>query len=228
MIGRGLLYCLLLVTGLYGLSGCRVSVPTHTLAPDFYRIVHAKQPDIASERVYVIDDGDSIQLIIPSTDKRRYVRPSTYLPWTFQRTEVDIDVFTLPFKIRPGQSKLPAQLNSNFNAAIYLGRRIDLYNYRSKAVTPSFAVRELRSRGFGYGVFGGVGSTFINDFVTKNPIGIEYEGVVLDVGVAAIYDARIFNIGFAVGFDYLADRNRREWIYQQKPWFGVLFGLNLN
>ena len=33
------------------------------------------------------------------------------------------------FKIRQSQGTLPAQLNSNFNAALYIGRRIDLCNY---------------------------------------------------------------------------------------------------
>ncbi|MBC8156218.1 MAG: hypothetical protein H7Z72_25305 [Bacteroidetes bacterium] len=171
---------------------------------------------------------DVIQLIIPASDQRRLIQGSTYKSWTFQRTEVDIDVFTLPFKIRPAQAQLPPQLNSNFNAAVYVGRRIDLYNYRWKSVTPTFDVRRLQSRGFGYGLFAGIGSVSINEFVTRSPIGIEYEGVVLNAGIATIYDARIFNIGLALGVDQLLDRNRQRWIYQQKPWFGVLFGLNLN
>ncbi|MBC3787787.1 hypothetical protein FHK02_4320 [Spirosoma sp. LMG 31448] len=175
-----------------------------------------------------MDSGDSLQLVIPATDGRRTLTKAMYSPLTFQRSEVDVDVFTLPFKIRPAQGNLPSQLNANFNAALYIGRRIDLYNYRWQPVSPTFAVRQLRSRGFGYGVFIGLGSVAINDFVTRSPVGIEYEGVILNAGVAAIYDARIFNVGLAVGIDQLTDRNRHQWIYQQKPWFGVLFGLNLN
>lgn len=207
---------------------CRVTAPQGSMEPDFYQIRHVAQPDLTKGKVYVIDSGDSLQLLIPATDERRSVAKATYQPWTFQRAEIDMDVFTLPFKIRPAQGRLPGQLNSNFNAALYLGRRVDLYNYRWKPVTPTVNVRQLRSRGFGYGVFAGIGSAAINDFVTRTPIGIEYEGVVLDAGIAAIYDARIFNIGLAMGLDYLMDSNRQHWIYQQKPWFGVLFGLNLN
>lgn len=223
---RGQCLLVAVVAGL--LFGCRVTAPSGTLDPDLYSIIHSGQPDIAKQKVYVIDSGDSLQLILSATDERRIVPRSAYASWTFQRTEADIDVFTLPFKIRPTQANLPAQLNSNFNAAVYVGRRIDLYNYQSTAITPTYAVRKLRSRGFGYGLFGGVGSTLINDFMTKTPVGIEYEGVVLDAGVATIYDARIFNIGLAVGVDHLMDPNRQQWIYQQRPWFGVLFGLNLN
>ncbi|GAB2519812.1 hypothetical protein GCM10027085_07080 [Spirosoma aerophilum] len=202
--------------------------PQPILEADIYQLIHTGQPALENKKVYVTDLGDSLQVIIPARDERRLITRSTYQSWTFKRSEADVDVFTLPFKVRPAQGALPAQLNSNFNAALYLGRRVDLYNYRWQAVTPSFGVRQLRSRGFGYGVFAGIGSVALNDFVVRLPIGIEYEGVVLDAGAAAIYDARIFNIGLAVGFDYLTDKNRTQWIYQQKPWFGVLFGLNLN
>ncbi|RYF72545.1 MAG: hypothetical protein EOO39_11990 [Cytophagaceae bacterium] len=210
------------------LTSCRVTAPQGSLEPDFYQIIHAPQTDMFSQKVYVLDASDSIQLINPRTDQRQFIAGPAYKSWTFQRAEVDVDVFTLPFKIRPAQGMLPGQLNSNFNAALYVGRRIDLYNYRWKPITPTYAVRQLQSRGFGYGFFTGIGSVTINDFVTRLPIGIEYEGVVINAGIATIYDARIFNIGLAVGLDHLMDANRQQWIYQQKPWFGVLFGLNLN
>ncbi|XAZ82035.1 hypothetical protein A6C57_27200 (plasmid) [Fibrella sp. ES10-3-2-2] len=210
------------------LVSCRVTAPQGTLAPDFYQLRKGSplQPD--THQVYVIDGGDSLELLIPQSDQRLLVAKTTYQSWTFRRTEIDMDVFTLPFKIRPARGLLPAQLNANFNAALYVGRRIDLYTYRWKPVTPTYAVRQLQSRGFGYGVFAGLGSVTINNFVTRLPLGIEYEGVVINGGIATIYDARIFNIGLAVGIDHLVDANRQHWIYQQKPLFGVLFGLNLN
>ena len=223
-----LFYMWLLVSLTGGLVGCRVTVPLGTLAPDVYQIIHDRDMAVPTEKVYILDGGDTLQLLYPRTDERRYVAQPTYTNWTFKRNEVDIDVFTLPFKIRPAQGNLPAQLNANFNAALYIGRRFDLYSFRSKQITPTYRVRQLRSRGFGYGVFTGLGAVYINDFVTKTPIGIEYEGIVVDVGVAAIYDARVFNVGLAVGLDHLMDQNRDRWIYQQRPWFGILFGLNLN
>ena len=56
----------------------------------------------------------------------------------------------------------------------------------------------------------------------------DYEGLVLHGGIAAIYDARAFNIGLAMGIDQLLGPDGSYWIYQNKPWFGVLFGLDLN
>ncbi len=215
------LFVLLLLMG-----SCRVAVSPGMLEPDFYQI--NKQMHRPQEKVYVIDPGDTLQLLSQNRDQPQRISRETYRDWTFSRRSVDADVFTLPFKVRPPRNGLPAQLNSNFNAALYLGRRIDLFNYKVKVITPTYSVRQLQSRGFGYGIFAGVGSTAITDFVTRVPVGIEYEGVILDVGIATIYDARIFNIGLAVGVDQLMDQNRHVWIYQQRPWFGVLFGLNLN
>ena len=225
---KRLIYGLPFVVGLGFLQGCRVQSSSGVLEPGFYRILQPAQTDLSGQKIYVVDSGDSLQLLIPFSDQRRFVHQSDYQSWTFHRTEIDVDVFTLPFKIRPARASLPAQLNSNFNAALYLGRRIDFYKYRWKPVMPSFSVRQLRSQGFGYGLFTGIGSTSINDFVMRKSIGIEYEGVVINAGIAAIYDARIFNVGFALGIDHLMDTNRQDWIYQQRPWFGVLFGLNLN
>lgn len=221
-------YALCLIFGAALLISCRVNVSPNTLASSFYHVLHAPQPELAKKKLYVIDSGDSLQIILPATYERRNLAKADYQNWVLYRTEIDVDVFTLPFKIRPAQADLPGQLNSNFNAAVYLGRRIDFHRYKWQPVTPSFAVRGLRSQGFGYGIFAGIGSASINEFVTRPPVSIQYEGVVFDAGVAAIYDARIFNVGIALGADYLADMNRKTWIYQQKPWFGVLFGLNLN
>lgn len=209
------------------LTGCRVNTPNSVLDAGFYHVLGKKDTQLP-DPVYLMDTGDSLQLVLPSTGERKIIPVSTYESWTFYRTEVDIDVFTLPFKIRPAQAGLPPQLNSNFNAALYLGRRLDFHQYRWQSVTPTFGVRKLRSQGFGYGLFTGIGSATINSLVTNSHIAYEYEGVVLDVGLAAIYDAQVFNVGFAVGMDNLMDPNRRAWVYQRRPWFGVLFGLNLN
>jgi hypothetical protein len=145
------------------------------------------------------------------------------------RRRLDIDVFTIPFKVRPPRGGVPVQLNTNFNAALYLGRRLDFYSLRTKRTTPFGATPHIRATGIGYGAFVGAGATVVNPDVTQQRATIaEYEGLVLHGGVAAIYDARAFNIGLAAGTDRLLGPDGRYWIYRHKPWFGVLFGLDLN
>lgn len=48
------------------------------------------------------------------------------------RYTFDIDVLTVPFKIRPAVSGFPEQLNANFDAALYFGRRRDSYTIEKK------------------------------------------------------------------------------------------------
>ena len=39
---------------------------------------------------------------------------------------------------------------------------------------------------------------------------------------------KTLTVGFGVGWDYLTDRDKNIWIYQNKPWIGLTLGLNLN
>jgi len=143
------------------------------------------------------------------------------------RYTFDIDVLTVPFKIRPSVSGFPEQLNANFDAALYLGRRRDSYTIQKTRKGGSQKTR-MTGVGYGYGGFVGIGSVTMNPFVTNQRIDYEYDGFVINGGIAGIYDAKKFNLGIAIGSDFLVDKNRNTWIYQGKPWIGVLFGINLN
>lgn len=146
--------------------------------------------------------------------------------FTFYRRTFDLDVLTIPFKIRPSQKGFPEQLNPNFSAALYLGRRID--SYHVKPVQTNKRRTIISGFGGGYGGFLGIGAVTMNPFVTQNAIAYEYEGLVLTGGAAAIYDAKKFNLGLAIGSDLLVDDNRKDWLYHKKLWYGLLFGINLN
>jgi hypothetical protein len=220
-------YVGLLVFGLLLTAGCR-TVQDTALPTDFYRVRQASRYGLPAQPVYVREQNDTLQFWQSHSTTPVVIPPERADELRFYRFEADVDVFTLPFKIRPARAAVPPQLNSNFNAALYLGRRIDFYRYRTEQISPTLARRRLLSQGIGYGVFAGIGSSVINSTVTRGLVTDEYEGVILDAGLAVIYDARVFNVGLAVGLDHLLDRNKQYWIYQQRPWFGVLFGLNLN
>ncbi|PSR57067.1 hypothetical protein AHMF7605_28085 [Adhaeribacter arboris] len=145
----------------------------------------------------------------------------------FHRHTFDVDVFTIPFKIRLAMNGFPTQLNPNFSGTVYLGRRHDYY--RIQAI-PKHSDRPFKITGVGYGYGGilGIGAVTMNPFVTQNYITYEYDGFVLTGGAAGIYDAKKFNLGLAMGTDLLLDKNRKHWLYQGKPWLGILFGINLN
>ena len=144
----------------------------------------------------------------------------------FYHQTLDVDILTIPFKIRPSVQGFPPQLNPNFSAAVYMGYRLDRYKIRPATKTNNQLL--ITGLGAGLGGFLGVGAVTMNPFVTQTAIAYEYDGLVINGGVATIYDAIKFNLGLAVGLDLLLDANRRQWLYQRKPWLGVLFGINLN
>jgi hypothetical protein len=159
--------------------------------------------------------------------------PETTIPFRqikelkFYRRTFDVDILTIPFKVRPSVKGFPEQLNPNFSAALYLGSRKDFYRLENPSKRQENRLR-ISGLGFGYGGFIGIGSVTMDPFVTQNKINYEYDGFVLTAGAAGIYDVKKINIGIAIGMDHLVDKNREFWIYQNRPWFGVLFGINLN
>jgi hypothetical protein len=228
---------LLAFAGALGLSGCAVVGNVTQLDDDYYRVVRRASPDslvaaLPTAQLYVQQRADTV-LLTPETATgwphtyRYHLQPNQRL--LLLRRRLDLDVFTIPFKVRPAQGGVPVQLNTNFNAAIYVGRRLDFYSLHTKRSTPFGLAPHVRATGFGYGAFVGAGSTFItSDVATLRPTAADYEGLVLHGGLAAIYDARAFNIGLAAGLDHLLGPDGSFWAYQHKPWFGVLFGLDLN
>ena len=127
------------------------------------------------------------------------------------KIKTDINMLSFPFKIRPSIKGFPSQLNASFNAALYLGKR-----------------KEWKKKAYGSGLFAGLGAAAITPYVTQQKIDYEYEGLVISTGIATVYDIKQINLGLAIGIDHLMDKNSNKWIYQHKPWFGLLFGMNLN
>ena len=144
------------------------------------------------------------------------------------KSSLDIDVLTVLFKVRPDIRSLPTQLNADFNGNIYVGHRTDVYQINYKKNPLDVYKRQINHFGFSAGVFVGVGNTALNSSTTNNAIGTDYEGIVLQKGVAGIIAVNKLTIGIGLGFDNLLDKNKTNWLYENKPWFGLMLGLNLN
>ncbi|RSK31052.1 hypothetical protein [Hymenobacter metallilatus] len=218
------------------LSGCARFAQLSQL-PDGYYSIRAVSNDtlrqqLTMPRMYVQQRTDTLAFTPPATTA---AVPPTLLYQLRGLEEVrllhrsfDLDIFSIPFKALPPRQGFPVQLNTNFNAALYVGRRLDFYRLRNRRLTPFRARPFIRSNGFGYGLFGGLGSSIITPDLTGQHAVTDYEGFTLHGGAAFIYDARLLNIGLAAGVDHLLGPDARYWAYQNRPWIGVLFGLDLN
>lgn len=175
-------------------------------------------------KVYVKSDGDSIA-IYPLGQEGKPVDWESNQTLTAQT--FDVDVLTIPFKFRPSAKGFPRQLTTDFTGNLFLGYRAD--RYKNEAIqTPAGVERNLKHRAYTVGFFGGIGSTSVTPWTTTNKTTDEYNGFILSHGVSAMLAISNFTVGAGVGWDFLTDRDRDIWIYQNKPWIGLALSLNIN
>lgn len=180
----------------------------------------------AKQQVYVYVDEDSIGLF---SDKQgsQPVMPNMTEKVYLSKRSFDLDVLAVPFKFRSASQNLPRQLTTDFNGNIFLGYRFDRFHLIDKK-TPIGWKRYYKHHGISVGGFGGLGAAAITPWTTNGKIGDEYSGFVISRGLAVLVGINNLTVGTGIGWDYLTDRDKSIWIYQNKPWLGLMIGLNLN
>lgn len=208
----------------------------HNFDSGYYKL---KSPSTAPQKVYteVIDDSlviypilgedkKAIDTTLYFTGNLAEVQPGSRLfQNTFRKTNLDVDLTTAILKYRPPQKNVPQQLSANLNAAVYLGFRKDYYHL-STHTSPLLKRRTtIHHIGFDFGPFVGLGITPVNPSVTQDNVLIEYDGVVLEKGIAIYFGVDFLTFGVSLGFDNLLDENHKSWVYNQKPWIGLMLGI---
>jgi hypothetical protein len=183
-----------------------------------------RQEEKKYQKAFVDVQEDSIVVFEMSGKPFRLHKGKTQL---FQARGIDVDVITVPVKFRPAISNSPRQLNANINGNIFFGYRIDRFAIEFKN-TPAGIRKNQKHRALSLGVFGGMGNAYVNPWTTNYQTMDEYEGFILSRGVALMAGINNLTVGLGVGWDYLTDRDKNIWIYQNKPWLGLTVGLNLN
>jgi hypothetical protein len=74
----------------------------------------------------------------------------------------------------------------------------------------------------------GVGSAPVQGTDPEMGDPIHYDGFINLSGIATIIAIEEITLGLRLGADHLLDKNRKQWLYQSKTWFGLSAGLNLN
>jgi hypothetical protein len=206
---------------LAGCSALRES-PKYQLGDDTY-LYRTSGGKYHKARVYVTDDSVAVIL---NTDNRSIDRWNSGKEFFLKRS-FDVDVVTIAFKYRPATINLPRQLTTDFNGNIFLGYRFDRFKITHKE-TPFGRRPQYGHRGITGGVIGGIGSTSVTPWTTNNQITDEYNGFTLSRGFALMLGVNNLTVGMGIGWDSLTDRDKSIWIYQNKPWYGLSVGLNLN
>jgi hypothetical protein len=230
-----------LFAGIIALSSCSSlrNSAKHGFSEGYYRsrIFHKKKkkvyvvPEDETIKIYsakslqkdVIDTSRSLKIAFPADQK-----PAAFQNYKFTKNSFDVDVLTIPVKYRPSVQNFPRQLNATFNGAVYLGYRSDVYHLSYRQTPLRIFKRSITHYGYSLGLFTGLGTMHIDEYVTNNAINIEYDGVVNLAGINLIAGVEKISLGLAVGVDHLMDRNRKYWLNNGKPWIGLSFGVNLN
>lgn len=224
-----------------GVSGLLASCNTiekasmHGLHSGYYKM---KSEDKESQHVYLdvateqIDVYQHIQkqpaekmlLTIPLNNPDSL----SFHPIVFKKQGLDIDLTSMLLKYRPAVRGLPAQLTTDFNVALYTGWRYDSYQIVRKKDPIGKSAYKIHNRGYDVGFFAGPGTTLVSPFTTRNKRADEYNGMIIQGGVAGFIELSMASFGLAVGYDYLMTEDRKIWIYDNKPWVGFIVGIALN
>ena len=146
----------------------------------------------------------------------------------FSKNSLDIDITSILLKYRPSVYGLPGQLTTDFNVALYAGWRHDNFNIKSKTDPLGKRYIKISNWGYDFGFFAGPGSTEISPFTTQNQSSNEYNGMIIETGIAGFIELNLASFGISFGIDHLLNSDRDVWIYTNKPWIGFIVGIALN
>jgi hypothetical protein len=208
----------------------------HGLNSGYYKL---KSDTIRAQSVYLDVTDDKIDLyhhIKHQPDKKQFLtiplnKTTDSLIFNrivFKKQSLDVDITSILLKYRPSVYGLPAQLTSDLNFALYTGWRHDSYQIISKKDPLGKRYYKINNLGYDFGVFAGPGTASVSPFTTRNNRSDEYNGMIIQGGIAGFIELNVASFGFAVGYDYLLSQDRNIWIYNNKPWVGFIVGIALN
>ena len=232
---------ILSLLGLLGVlsNGCVYvnKITRHDLDSEFYKL-KIEGADPVSVYTNVIEDSIFVYPVIlegkkTTPDVSSYLKAKIsnikpgdhFYKSCFVKNSIDVDLSTLLLKYRPSSKNVPNQLSYNVNAAMYFGLRKDFYKlipYRSPLNEETSFVRQI---GFDAGLFAGIGITPINPSVTEGNETLEYDGIVFQKGIAGFITIDRMSVGLSIGFDKLLDHNKNIWVYNNKPYIGLMIGI---
>ena len=220
------------------LSSCNTieKASLHGLNSGYYKL---KSDNINDQNVYLDVTDEKIDVyhhIKRQPDKKQFMTiplntttdSLIFNPMVFKKQSLDVDITSIILKYRSSVFGLPAQLTTDLNMALYVGWRHDNYHIRSKRDPLGRSYRKISNRGFDFGVFAGPGVTLISPFTTQNKRTDEYNGMIIQTGIAGFIESNVASFGLAIGYDYLLNSDQKIWIYNNKPWVGFIVGIALN
>lgn len=220
-------------------AGCAPfdKIYSHDFDDGYFRL---KSPGEKPQNVYLNLADDSIEVFPVINDKKNglpdtvnyfmidmySIKPGeSFYGNTFIRTSADFDLSTVLLKFRPSAGNVPPQLCAHVNGVLYAGYRKDYFKIKSSYSRLHEISSFIRHTGVDFGFFAGIGITPVNPTVTMDRITQEYDGIVFQKGVSVFATYENMSVGIALGFDNLLDKNKDIWVFNNKPWLGLMLGI---
>src|SRR5262245_93702 len=126
------------------LSSCATlkKLPESNLESDFYKVTDREGHRV---KVYVDVTNDSVKIMPADSKSGIELSNAAANGQVFLKETFDVDVMTVPFKLRPATQNLPRQLTVEFNGSIFLGYRLDRYKV-IYVETPVGQIKKIRHR----------------------------------------------------------------------------------
>ncbi|RIW14499.1 hypothetical protein D0X99_13145 [Algoriphagus lacus] len=223
------------VIGLFSSCNTLEKASTHGFISGYYKLksenknienvyldVTDDQINVYQEKKGLVDQKQFLNIPLKTTDSLIFDQ------MIFKKQSLDFDLTSIIFKYRPSVYGLPEQLTTDLNIALYTGWRHDSYEVKSKLSPLGKSYYKINNRGYDFGIFAGPGTTLISPFTTRNNRPDEYNGMIIQGGIAGFIELSMASFGVALGYDYLLSQDRNIWIYNNKPWVGFVVGIALN
>lgn len=150
--------------------------------------------------------------------------------FVYYGSQIILKSLTVPLKIRPAltDSKFgdafPKQVETGFNFGLALGWKLNRTSYFS---TPNFLGLTSNQISLTPSILFNLGAVALSDKNTIPAQTITQTVLSKSFGGALMIGFNRFSFGIARGKDYVSGSAKNNWVYQGKPWTGIIVALDL-
>jgi hypothetical protein len=181
------------------------------------------------------EDSAALSFFFPYQDKPAASANTRYYAGQKLRFFESYPIFqaiTVPVKLRPAlHDTLEYRAAGGFDVGISWGWKHSFHTYRNVYHQPTgqFLSKRISQFSIVPGAFLTLGTEELNmeKKNTKRAIGYIREVPILSPGGFLVLGVNRVNVGLALGADFSFGSAARVWVYQGKPWLGVVLSLDL-
>jgi len=149
--------------------------------------------------------------------------------FNYKTSTTNLQSLTIPFKIRFKQDSISSQISTGVNVGLSIAFKRQLKSYAPISAKSNSAPISYKESNFEYSIapFLGVTTIDLTAANTGNEMNKDKKVFGLSYGVIGTIGINKFDLGLGFGFDAGLNKESKNWIYQNKPWLGIVLGLDL-